>query len=791
VVSRKAHNLKAAVRFSSPQQYKEHNEKSSKQKSQQWGFCFMWIGQRMILLLHMSLQEKLSQMSGELEEKRRAEEKLAEEKRIADEQALKEKELADEKEREEQEAAAKDAELAPVRANISSLEESKWKADLIRNSMPGMKQYAADVEGGIEKEGTTLDTLINTHKDALQTAGVENREQLVAHPEFGQEPEVENFNKAVNAGAEVAEADNSLRQKLIDLGIEVPAEKFSYDTAGAALAEHIPSIDEKLILEKLKTPEGREEAVEMLSEQIEGSMEKNKLVLDERTGEFKFSTAGIYDYDKKDVVISKGTVTVAGNSNVSFIPKASKALEATYGEDVVKEATMKAYKQSVEMQFEKFDNEHEHVKDMLKDLERVNPRKAALAYGALDKFERANYNFKRQVTEKFDQVVKENNLMSKDRNGLFEVTDDMQRLGRYVGDEQKISNAIQNSGKFPPAFDWEKLAEKIDKRSGQNAALLETVSNIKTQEELDRFLNWNASGNKPDTEGSIGKMAKDYNNESEFLQTDKYHEGNGAINARFKVSFADNSYPYEYSNKIVNKFSSYAEAIHYYENKDADFDAMKSKVIETIEKGIEQEHLQTKLAQEVKGTGFGGSIHDIENEIASINRNKETATGLFKELYSADAMLPEGEIVFQNNTFIVPALGAQLEELKSATEAKRNELRSKSAELNAKKNNPPGLFGSKSKWQSEVDELTREERDLNNAVSRMGGPEYNELANKARVPMRFPYSSPVQDMLKQETLKGTKQEVLDAIRAKLTEIVDKKAPESVMKLYEQYKQAKQ
>ncbi len=211
----------------------------------------------------MSLQEKLSKISQNLQETKAEAEKKAQEK-----------------------------ELEPIRARIKELENQKNQLDLVKGSLElksdkdtgkGMKEYSKETEEQVKKESTRLDTLTEKNKEALQTMGVENQDQLIDNPEFAEETEVVSYKKAKEQGEGLKMSDASLQEKLKTLGVNIDAESFSYDSAERALTEKLQSVEGELLQEKLKTPEGKEEAIEMLSKNLEKNIPQASFSKNEKT----------------------------------------------------------------------------------------------------------------------------------------------------------------------------------------------------------------------------------------------------------------------------------------------------------------------------------------------------------------------------------------------------------------------------------------------------------------------------------------------------------------------------
>lgn len=201
----------------------------------------------------MSLEKKLSKISLELKEKK----------------AQEEKELLEEK-------------LRPIRAKIKDFEVEKHQLEVILNSLKlklgqkvdeksvaegiGMKEYSVNTENKFKKEEGRIDRIIKDNKEALKTLGLESRDQLLENPDFAGDSEILDYKEAKAQKDDLLLSDEALKSRLIALGIEFNQEDFSYEIAEDLVAKKIKDIDYKLSLEKRKTPEGREELKEELTQ---------------------------------------------------------------------------------------------------------------------------------------------------------------------------------------------------------------------------------------------------------------------------------------------------------------------------------------------------------------------------------------------------------------------------------------------------------------------------------------------------------------------------------------------
>lgn len=331
----------------------------------------------------MSLSEKLSKKSQELEktEAIEAEERLAQE-------------------------------LAPIRARIAEIENQKKELQLIKGSLElksdenigkGMKEYGGEVKKTKKEKTTKLDTLIEKNKKVLKTMNIEDREGLVENQEFQDEEEVMEYKKASKQEDELKMTDKALVNKLEKLGISISPEELSYDAAEQAISERLKVIQDELLQEKLKTPEGKIEVVEVLAKDLEKNIPKTTLTFDQTTGRYKFSL-GPTHYEGRGIFISNTSTKFQEWNNIDLIPKDAKEMESVYGADIVNEALQKAYQSKIHDAVVSFDVNGENVFAIKEQIESVNPQEARKARKLLEEFESEQENFRIAMREKSKEL---------------------------------------------------------------------------------------------------------------------------------------------------------------------------------------------------------------------------------------------------------------------------------------------------------------------------------------------------------------------------------------------------
>lgn len=244
-------------------------------------------------------------------------------------------------------AAEREAEtqrLKPVRDRIRGLEASQQRLKLILETVTdpgfGVREHADKTKGKVRRSSGTLDTTLQQHKDVLRDLGVQTREELAAHPNFTDDVEVVEFKQDQREQTELEQSDTALREALKEFDIDLPTEGFSYDAASAAISEKLQALEKGLWQEKIKTPEGKEAAIEAVTRSIEEALPT--MFLDESRG-------GLRNGYTFNMGLRDSGINIDVDGRVSFeslqsirLPGNLQILQETYGAEVVEIALRNA-----------------------------------------------------------------------------------------------------------------------------------------------------------------------------------------------------------------------------------------------------------------------------------------------------------------------------------------------------------------------------------------------------------------------------------------------------------------
>lgn len=695
--------------------------------------------------------------------------------KILQAKALEKKKVLEEENKKEEDKA-----LFPIRAHIAKLEEAKNKLqEILEISWKNWTEDSREIRGSAHSKGQHLDALMEKHQDVLKDLGVQDREHIVANEEFTEAPEVVAYKKATEQSENLTLANDTVREELSGLGITLP-ENFTYDEVEKCVKEKRDSLDEELLAEKLKTPEGKAEAVGRIAEELKSKIPGTTLVKEKDKTEVTLGSG----YQKATISISKDGVKFIDWKNARLVPEEIGGVEKTYGADIGKEALKEAYGKNIDRAFDNFDKNGEQVNFLLKGLEPADPKLAVEAKKAFDEFKAVSgESFKNAIKDKVAEL--EGQGLRAGNRDFYDGVDTISRLTEYKDGEDKIRDLIDRPATFPPKFDWMNLKLKIEKRTDQNKALLDALNAVKTQEQLNHLMTWGSNDRK---DGTIGKMHWDTIHQQKFFdKVEKWDRDEGIVDATFHLP--GDTYDAKL-NSFASKFTHYGDASQYLQEKSTALETEKKKIKEKINVGVDALLTQRELQKIMKDENLHGSIEDAARNLES---QKEAGLRVLTELAKLEQSLPKGEQITLNGTELeIPSIGKSIEELKQKIETKRAELEVLSTKINQDKK---PLFG-KERWQTAHDKLLEEKNELETTIRTMENNDMRELTNKTwrliaglkeSISSGLSYTRPFSDIIRKQKMMGTSSEIFKNAREEIEAVINQKLPESVTKKYNEYK----
>ena len=666
-----------------------------------------------------------------------------------------------------------DQELSPVRTRITELEKQRAELDRIKGSLElqagngvgiGMREYTEETDRALNKDSEHLDALLQSNEEVLKSLNIDSKERLVENPEFAQEPEILAYKKSTEKKRGLESSNLALREKLLSLGLIEEEHPFSYDSAESALATKLDSLDSQLLQEKLKTPEGKEEAIEMLAQDLEKVIENQTLAIDKEKGT---SELQLNRKNHTIVVESSGKATFSQWRHSTLAPKEVSAMKEIYGAEVVHEALKKAYANKVEGALDQYDERVESTDKKLEaELERSSPEKWKEVAPVLKEFVELSEKMKTTLVNKAAEL--------KEKGVSFSATYASGYGGEYKNygmiapsDQQNevVMQAMRDPNSYPPVVYFDTLKDFTEKRVVQISEFISDIESLETERDVERFYKDKNFG-VPKTHRAL--LDTKFDNIQRFSQEGQYRG-----NTQEKI-------------KTLSDFPSYKAARDYFEKKHQQRDSLKNSIVSTIETAAEAQEIQQELLEEMKKQDFGNSIDTIERDVSKVEKNKQEATELLTELAKLEAILPQEELILTGKTILVPSVGEKIKVLKEQIQSSKESLARLSAEIGTKIANKPRLWGIKD-WEQDVAKMQTEETQLRNTISAMETDQMRELGNKSAYYLPIKQYSELEKLTEEVgSSKGTSAEVFRGLREKLQEIIDKQPPQSVIDLHTQY-----
>lgn len=691
----------------------------------------------------MSLTEKLSQMSEELEKQKQ--EKI----------------------------------FTPIREKIEGLEHIKEHLEYILDNLNfspedeesfGMRSYPMKVADDKTKSTEYLNSLIRENKEVLSPLGVDSIAKLIENPIAEGTPEVSEYSRTNEAEADLKDADQSLFSKLIEYGVINENDNsistndgfVSYEKAAQKIKRRLETLEEEILLEKIKTPEGgeaKEKIVSKISKEIENDVPS--LTFSSSPNRDGYEELAISNNNSK-ILIKDDLFKWNGWVGEEVKPSIIGSYEVKYGSQATKEALEKAYSTKIDTAFERLDKNNRNNDALLQTtLERSSPEKWVEANKSYEDYVELTKDIKSLLHSKSEELsLKGINFNPENIRGYGAGFDTFFALTEYDSDYKKIIESFQFGGTlYPPQLYYDSLKEYIDKKIEKVTELTELIKNINSEEDISNLARGGYHSELSEMHRKILSVSFD------------------GVRAEKRDDF----------NKL-EAFRSYHEAHNHFEEINSKRAEKKRKILEKIELAIEMRRVKDELQAEMKAAGIFGDVSRLDTEMQTIERNKKDAENLLGELISLEMDVPDETLILSNNQITVPSVSKKIEELKEkliGMDRDINILRSTILEKASKK---PLVFGIKA-WETSLTDMKGEEKKLSAEISNGRTNEMNNLYNKLTYYIRTPQYSDLEKLLKsQNRVELKKDEIFSIIRTTVSQMADKKLPENILRLNDEYKE---
>lgn len=698
----------------------------------------------MVYCVYMSLKEKLSKITKEIEETEAESEKKAQEKL-----------------------------LKPILIRIQELENQKNLLETVKSSLrlessketgKGMREYSKETVEDIEKENITLDTLVKNNKKAVESLGIKDRADLLSNSEFANEPEIVKYKKVTEQAKDLEEADIALQERLVSLGINIGKENFSYDSVEKALTEKIQSVEDLLLQEKLKTPKGREEAAEVLAKELEVNISRSSFSEDSKTG----SKTIHLEPHIGEILISGEKTKINNWKYAELLPKNFNDLRRIYGSEVVVKALNKAYEYKIDDAFKQFDKDAKNIDETLKkNLERSSPEKWNEAREKIKEFNSLKQLLE-ETLQKKAEVLKEKNV---DFNPVYvqNYGGTYEKYGLLTDEEYYnvfIEETIREPDQFPPKLYFDSLKEYVEKRITHIKELIEDIKKLETKEDVYNFTRKENIG--------ISKAHKN------ILKTD-FKEIVRPPRNRWETSWD------QLIVKGLENFKSYYEASRYFEKVSQERKNIKEKFLEVLKIAVDADIKRQELKKEIKNLELSEDINvnEMDSFFDRLEVNRNSATTLLEKLTELESQLPSGLIILYGKTIEVSSVSSKMKELRESQKKAEEDLKDTINSIKIHEQKRPKIIGKRT-WQETLDEYKAKQKDIEKKISVIPS-EVSNLYRKQYFYIPDVASYDIEKIVKdQKQVQGEKDNIFSELKAQLEPMVKIDLPVSMVQLYKEY-----
>ncbi len=677
----------------------------------------------------------------------------------------------------------KEKEIAPVIARIKELEDKKYILELIKGSLSlksdkekgagrGMREYSDETAEGVRKNTEVLNKIINSEesKAAIEKMGINTPDELVeAFKDDGDATEIHEYVNSREQEEFLKMSDNKLKDKLKTLGINTDEEDFSYDQAEKAIEEKLRVIEEELIQEKLKTPEGREEAVDLISGNLKGKILGCYINRNTKNNDLRFSIDES-QYPKNTIFENGKFVSFEKWSNPRLLPQNIEKIKKEYGENVAIATVKKAYQNEVEESFRRFDSTHSNYYGLKDKLETLNlkeeGRKAQVAFR---EFHDLQNEFRRVIKEKSEELKNKGIDFNADYasayGGKYE---DFIAIGDYV--ESQIARGLSDVNTFPPVFDYQALQKGIEKQQQNLKKFIEVVKDLETEENVAIFLR---GGKKHEKSLSVLH--------SMLLDGEIRLEG---CHFDMRVLPSNDRNNDQEREEMLSKTKTVDGLEVYLNEKISNLDGIKSQIITKLDMAIDEKIAEANLAEEMKAQNLNIGFNDVDREISRIKEGRTDALSLISQINTLELQLSGEKINLRGTNIEVVSVAEQLAKLDNDIEVKKVKSKVLDIEISNKKSRKPGLFG-KEKWEKELEKLIVDRSNTSDEIEQMER-DSNDLRRKVYIKIKVSYM--LEGLFKEVRFDLTPEKAFEEIKMKLNEVINRKIPESVIELNDKRKE---
>lgn len=675
------------------------------------------------------------------------------------------------KEREEQKQKEKiDEGLRLVRRHICDLEERQQKLIILHESLIakkmngggiGMKEYAQRVAHLGETETERINKLMQENRQALEAMGIKNRDELVRHPEFSQTEEVGDYQESLKNAAGLAETDDALLRRFTELGIDSNQERLSkpvsksivnYELLATVLANELTKVEQEVVIEKMKTPDGRQEIIDQRVEKIVPQLPVFSFDCDIDKNYY------INGWVKPGNNIYFGERSAKSNVNLragGAVPKNLKEMMTFIDAQLLSEILETAYRYKFDQAVEKFDQRHEKWRGLQKQITQEQLLLPEL---------------KRQY-EKFSELQKTV------RETLQEKSLELERAGINFDP----INIMGYGGKYSSLIDLHRFREKAD-----------IISEIVTTDKLpvDRLTNIQdyLIAKIANLQGLLDKIRSlSSSADIQFFLSDKVR-GVASIHRGFLEceNFLNNSHNRDYEdiiNKYFQKKPTFKEVKKFVDERVGEQNMAKEEMLEQIMRFVKIELKQNELDQLLDKNRISiAAKYNMETYLSNLEHTKQNARQALIDIQNVKNKLPENEeLILRGSHLNIPSVEIKVKTLCQRQDELRKELHETLNDLEKHRQQKPKLFGVKA-WENKLSKLLEDKKVKENNLSAQ-----ELLIAEQREHLSFDIYGQeyylIKDLLKKTETRGKREEVFFDLISELNAIIDQQVPSDVLSVF--------
>ncbi len=701
--------------------------------------------------------------------------------------------LRSQKEKEGQEIKKGEVEVA--NSNIQKLENQKQLLEIIQNSLnfksdssnkkesgTGMKEYRNQVMNEVSSSKVTLDSIIESAdkdpelKSVLEEAGIKNTEDLVdKNPDAD---EVLDYKKSLLNKDGLKETNEALILKLQELGVVIPKEESSHDYFYTFLSnsinERLGKIENELIKEKVKIPEEREMIIENLSKELEKDITP--------------VTFNIENEGQKIILYVKGLEIKVENDHVNidnfvFAPellsndKEVMKTESVYGKDVLQETLKKFYSDKINESFEK----NSVVLDLKKAKEGISSfseEEKGKARSLMDKFEQVKREFIHELEKKHTELYKNFGVsvdIKKFEYGYRDGSASIDYILSFKPEDSfdknkglKFKENLESRDKFIPEFNYVKLQGVLEIRTQDLKANIDKLKNIKNENDFYLF----------------GK---------------NICEETVSINSSMHYGNEPYSLGGSYHKKSPNKDTSFDEEKLYVEDFIKKIEEDKEKVINKMKSVIDFYLAEVEFRDGIqKGEEIelrAVNLNQITSVIKEFESRGKQALEAIEELTKFESSVPaDNDINFSRGLIRIPSIDKKIESLQSEIDQGKKDIRIYSVKKSDYELKKPKFFFTgkgKKEWEDVLFDFDTKLTEMTtNITNKEAELKKSSGTSVLKVPIpSISNSYGIEKFTKQNNV-GNMKDILSGLYDELRIIQERKIPQSIIDLNNQYLRTK-